>query len=188
MFSRRLKFMKKNFKKPFVVIPLIFGVIISFFVFLNTWKQYKLKSELSKAAQISNVSFPPNNLVSYKNKDNYYDDVIQGKTFLIFLSSKCDACKKELGIIADTLPEISKNFKVYGISIEDKEVVSNFVKSSHIEFPVLIDSGAEIFRKLELRYFPTKMVIENGIITKTWVGSSPDKETLMKEIGVGGIQ
>ncbi|HEY0428722.1 MAG TPA: TlpA disulfide reductase family protein [Pyrinomonadaceae bacterium] len=177
--------MKSFYIKPFVTVPLILGVFLSFSIFLNIWKQHRLKSELNEAVKISNVSLPKSNLVNYKNNVNYFDDVEKGKTFLIFLSSKCDACKKELGMISDNLPKISNEYKVYGASIEDKSIVTDFVKENNIAFPVLIDSGAEIFRSLQLKYFPTKMIIENGVITKTWFGSSPSQETLLKELNLG---
>jgi hypothetical protein len=119
--------MKNFLKNPLIIIPLILGIALSFLIFLNIWKQYKLKSQLNEAVKISNVPLPKNNFINYENNTNYYDEVAKGKTFFIFLSSKCDACKKEIDIISKNLPEISSQFKVYGVSIEDKNIVKDFV-------------------------------------------------------------
>lgn len=64
----------------------------------------------------------------------------------------------------------------------------DFVTTKDIRFRILIDNGGIIFRELKIRYFPTKMIVENGVIKKTWVGSSPDIETLLRELNMGEIK
>jgi hypothetical protein len=51
-----------------------------------------------------------------------------------------------------------------------------------IQFPVLLDKGGQIFNGLRLRHFPAKILIEDGVIVKTWVGSSSNEDSFLKEI------
>ena len=137
----------------------------------------------------SNVPMPEGTLKAAlgSTDQNYSEDIRKGKVLLIFLSTSCSACKKDVKTIAEAMPELDANVKVYGITIEDADRARQYISDYHPSFPLLIDNGAKIFEALSVKYFPTKILLEDGTIKKTWFGSAPDKAGFLKDIGIGGV-
>lgn len=77
---------------------------------------------------------------------------------------------------------------VYGVYIEERSEVDHFVQENQIKFPILLDVGGRVFSRLGITLIPAKVLIEDGTITKTWFGSSPNKSALIKDVGEVEIQ
>lgn len=173
--------MRKNIK-AIIIIPAIIGIFVSFFVFLKIWEKRKFDSYLKDAVAVSNVPLPKSNLTNSESDVDDYGETLKGKVLLVFLTTSCKACKKEVKTISQSMSVLDSKIKVYGISIEPKTSIKKYSIDNDLKFPVLIDVGGSLFSKLSVRYFPTKMLVEDGIIKKTWFGSSPDQESLLKEL------
>ena len=102
---------------------------------------------------------------------------------MVFVTTDCDACRKELSNVSQAVPSLASNVTVYGVGIEDRDSVSTFVEANHIVFPILLDHGAVILTRLGFKFMPTKVLLQDGVIAKIWYGSSPDKTALIKDVG-----
>lgn len=177
----------RRFLKPIIILPALVGIALSFSIFLKIWEKRKFDATLKNAvaSAVSNGLLPKGNLIHLESRIDYYETVTRGRVLLVFLTTNCGACNKEVLTLSQTLPKFPPHLAVYGVFFEDRDKVSKFSQENPIKFPVLLDKGGQIFNGLHLRYFPAKILIENGIVVKTWVGSSPNEESLLKELAPG---
>lgn len=122
-------------------------------------------------------------MINLQTNQDDYEKLNKGKVLLVFLTRGCDACKKEIPNIVQALPSLAPKMAVYGVYIEERSEVDQFVQENQITFPILLDSGGRIFAGLNITLIPAKVLIEDGTITKIWFGSSPSKSALIKDVG-----
>lgn len=122
-------------------------------------------------------------MINLQTNQDDYEKLKKGKVLLGFLTRSCDACKKEIPNIAQALPSLASRMAVYGVYFEERNEVERFIQENQITFPILLDSGGRVFAGLGIRLIPAKVLIEDGIITKIWFGSSPSKSALIKDVG-----
>lgn len=180
--------MKGSILKPVVIIPAVLGMILScFFYYLYFWNDKKQLS-LPDAVEITNQPLPTARLNNFDDNTDYSEKVRTGKVLLIFLTTGCNACQKEADLISKNYSKLSPKIKIYGVGIEEKDKILVFISKHQIQFPILIDDKAELFRKLQIKYFPTKFLIEDGIITRTWFGNFSNEEKLFQDLQIGDIE
>ncbi|HUQ32719.1 MAG TPA: TlpA disulfide reductase family protein [Pyrinomonadaceae bacterium] len=172
----------KRILRPIIVLPVLAGIISFSLIFLKIWERRK-ENLLFKDSSASNSSLPKGRLINLQTNQDDYEKLKKGKVLLVFLTRGCDACKKEIPNIAQALPNLVPRMAVYGVYIEERSEVASFVQENQITFPVLLDNGGRIFGALGITLIPAKVLIENGTITKTWFGSSPNKSALIKDVG-----
>jgi peroxiredoxin len=170
--------------KPIVIIPALLGIVLSFWVFVKIREKQKFEATLKRAVSnaLSSGPLPKGSLIHLEDRTDYYETVGRGRVLLVFLTTDCGACNKEVRTMSKTLPRIPTHLNVYGVFFENRDKVTKFTRENMIQFPVLLDKGGQIFNGLRLRHFPAKILIEDGVIVKTWVGSSSNEDSLLKEI------
>ena len=62
---------------------------------------------------------------------------------------------------------------------EDKTVIKDYVRDNDIKFPVIQDPNFDMLRDLKLEFFPTNLVIEDGMIRGAYIGVPEGKEKLL---------
>jgi peroxiredoxin len=172
----------KRFLKPIIILPILVGILSTFFIFLTIWERRKEKL-LFKDSSASNSALPKGRMINLQTNQNDYEKLKKGKVLLVFLTRGCDACRKEIPNIVQALPSLAPKMAVYGVYIEERSEVESFVQENQITFPVLLDNGGRIFGALGITLIPAKVLIEDGTIIKTWFGSSPSKSALIKDVG-----
>jgi peroxiredoxin len=167
--------------KPVVIIPALAGIILSLSIFLKIWERRKVSAPLNGPV-FSRSSLPAGALINLATNVDSYATVNKGRVLLVFLTTNCDACKRESFTLSKVLQSLNPNTDVYGVCFEEREKVIPFVKENGIKFPVLLDKGGRVFSGLGLTVFPAKVLMQNGTIIKTWFGSSPSETDLIREI------
>ena len=61
----------------------------------------------------------------------------------------------------------------------------NFINERNIQFPILADNNSELFNKLQIKIFPTKFLVKNGIIIKTLFGNFPNEKRMFEDLQAG---
>src|ERR1041385_448086 len=179
--------MKRLFRFVAIVLPGLLGIILSSVAANKIFERYSVKPADVLAAQ--NGSFLPRApLVNLNNNHDEYQNVIRGKVLLLFVTTDCDACGKELSNVSDIAPRLLSKVRVYGVGIEDPDSVKTFAEKNHVGFPMLLDHGATILARLGFRYMPTKVLLQDGVISKIWYGSSPDRTTVIKDVGEADVR
>lgn len=121
--------------------------------------------------------------MNLRTKEDDFEKLRKGKVLLVFLTLGCGACKKEIPNVSDALPFLDHRISIYAVYVEEQNNVERFIQESQISFPVLLDVGGRVFAGLHVTLIPTKVLMEDGIITKIWFGSSPNKSTLIRDLG-----
>lgn len=170
-----------------VVLPASLGILVSAFVATRVLKHYQAHPPQVPAAQAGSI-LPRAPLANLATWHDEYQNVIRGKVLLVFVTTDCDACRKELINASQAAPSLASRVNVYGIGIEEPDSVKKFAEVNHIDLPMLWDHGAVMLRQLGFRLMPTKVLLQDGVVLKIWYGSSADNNALLRDIGEVGTR
>jgi thiol-disulfide isomerase/thioredoxin len=170
-------------KKLPIIISITLGIILPcFFYLFFIYKDSPPKTSLPKF-EIQNVALPSSQLFEIREDKDVTQQILNGNSFLIFLKVGCEACKKDVETINKIVKKANTKIKFYGVTVEDKESIFNSF-GNNVSFPLLFDRNSLLFKELQIRYFPTKLLINNGIIVKSWIGNFENEEKMLKELEI----
>lgn len=175
--------MRALLKLSAIILPALLGMAVTIVVSQRIL-EYRRGRPPERAAP-AGTSLPRAPLVNLQTNRDDYQNVTRGKVLLVFVTTDCDACRKELVTASQIVPSLASKVTVYGVGIEDRDSVKTFIEANHVAFPILLDHGAVVLSRLGFKLMPTKVLLQDGIITKIWYGSSPDKSALIKDVGEG---
>lgn len=119
-------------------------------------------------------------------RDRFYLNQYRGQVVVLaFWATWCSSCKQEL-MALKTLPEVSSPNHLMVASIctnpESLDSVKAIARSLDISYPVLLDTGANVFRQYNLRGYPTTVIIDQqGRVSFIRAGYS---SAIMKQIAM----
>lgn len=94
------------------------------------------------------------------------------------------------------IPSVTHNQQLIGMTttsffrlLTPRELASQpaqeaFVKEFDLKFPVLVGVGAQLARSIDIHHFPSRYLVEDGVITKEWRGKTKDGATLRRQLGL----
>jgi peroxiredoxin len=173
--------MRNLLKLSAIVLPALLGIALTTIVSQRILEDRRLKPPETAAPAGSLLPRAP--LVNLKTNHDDYQKVTMGKVLLVFLTTDCDACRKELSNMSQAVPSLASKVTIYGVGIEDRDSINTFIEANPVAFPILLDHGAALLSRLGFRLMPTKVLLQDGAITKIWYGSSPNKTALIKDVG-----
>lgn len=107
----------------------------------------------------------------------------KGRVLLVYLTTDCSHCIKEAEIISGLRRDAPPGLKIYGVAIERAPAVEAFARKANLTFPVLLDEGARLAQSLEIHHFPSKFLVQDGVITRYWRGTTRDSNELLRQLG-----
>lgn len=123
---------------------------------------------------LMNKPLPAANLVDSSGVPLEDSVLRHGKVVLVFVAPKCPACDTEIGFLKTVIsqhPDVSffgvVSFGVSGELPEDLE--------KDFPFKLYMDKEPRLAGALGLYRVPIKVFLENGIIRKSWKGSTTDE-------------
>lgn len=177
----------KFLKNPFVFIPVVLGILLPCIVFLFVHFSRAANSQsklvLKDAVVISGQPLPVTELLDLNGKSLSPEILRRGKVLLIFLMTDCRPCQQEWKLLAGVDSEISDRVTIYGVGVENSDRILNYIHANELKTKILLDKDGALMDSLSVRYFPTKFLVQDGVIVKTWFGNSPDKAALFRELG-----
>lgn len=168
-----------------IVLPALIGILVSAFVAMRILERYRSHPVEVRSAPTGST-LPRAPLANLTTRKDEYQNVTKGKVLLVFVTTDCDACRKELINASQAAPSLTSRVNVYGIGIEEPDTVKQFAEVNHVDLPMLWDHGAVMLRQLGFRLMPTKVLVQDGVILKIWHGSSADNNALLRDIGEVG--
>lgn len=179
----------KSLKSPIVLIPLLAGVLLPCLALVIVRFSRPMKSnpsdlDLKDAVVISGKPLPTTDLLQLNGEKVSPDALRKGKVLIVFLTTHCQPCRKEFKVLSNVEPEMLKRVKIYGIGVEDKNLINDFIKDNDVKTEIILDQHAELMKGLSVKYFPTSFLIEDGVIVHTWFGNESSQADLVKHLGL----
>jgi hypothetical protein len=114
---------------------------------------------------------PQSRLVDADGSASDDAEVRKGKVVLAFVSPECDACLDESKFLA-TVVKQRGDVRFYGVVsfAESKDALRP--AEGKFPFKLLFDEGSFLRKGLSIKRLPTKVYLEDGVIKKTWIGST----------------
>lgn len=130
----------------------------------------------------SRQPLPAYRLVNVNREDIPEGELSRGRVLVVYLTTSCGPCAEEVKIISRFVEAAPTDIRVYGLTFDRPSQVAAFTEEVGTKFPVLIDTGARVAKSLDLRYFPSMFLVEDGIITKRWTGVTRDEADLRRQL------
>ncbi len=125
----------------------------------------------------------PFTLLALDGKEVELDSFAKDKvTLLVFGATWCPSCRHEIPLLNEYHSELKdKGLNVLGIDIQEStKKVKSLVDKKKINYPVVLDSKADVARLYKVIGIPLNIVLDkNGVIVYK-ENSPPDKEFLKK--------
>lgn len=175
--------------RTLILCALVLTVISVFFSLSRSSVRGDAKGAGEQRAPVGLVSvarqpLPAYRMVSVNRQEVIGDELSHGRVLLVYLTTSCKACLEEIGVISRLRERAPASLQVYGVGIERPAQVATFVKEVDLKFPMLVDVDAQLARSLDIHYFPSTFLIEDGVITKTWRGVTRDEADLYHQLDI----
>lgn len=153
---------------------------------LNTAK--RLAADATDRAPMGLISTTRQPLPAYRLADLAQqelpsDELSHGRVLLVFLTTSCAPCVEEVKIISRLYASHPANLRIYGVSFERPAQVATFGQEFDLKFPLRIDLNAQLAKSLDIHYFPSIYLIDDGVIVKTWRGVTRDEADFYQQLG-----
>lgn len=105
---------------------------------------------------------------------------LKGKPVVLnFWASWCDPCKLEAPHLVELYEQHQEQLEIYAINLTENdriEDIKQFVKTYHLNFPILLDSNGEAAKKYRVLAIPTSFFVnKEGIIVDQIIGIADEK-------------
>jgi peroxiredoxin len=125
----------------------------------------------------------PFKLLSIEGKEIALESFAKDKvTLLVFGATWCPSCRHEVPILKKYYNDLKDDgLKVLGIDVqESKKKVNSFVEKNRINYPVVLDSNAEVARLYKVVGIPLNIVLDKKGVIRYKDNRPPSKEILEK--------
>lgn len=127
---------------------------------------------------------PAYQLTDFEGRVLAGDELRRGRILLVYLETGCSPCVKEAEIISRLRQDAPPDLRIYGVAVEGRAQLTDFAKTHNLSFPILSDTAGTLARSLDTKYFPSKYLIEDGIITNAWYGKTRDEDELRHQLNI----
>ena len=143
---------------------------------------------LSPEAKTIDKPLPDARLVDLEGRELPSGELGRGRYLLVFLTSGCGPCVDEAGSISRMLQGGASPLRVYGVGVERPGQVASFVKEYDFKFPFLLDKDSGLRQGLDVRIFPSKFLVEDGVVKKAWYGKAQDEAMLRSQLAIEEVK
>ncbi len=164
---------------------MIVGILLpctAFVVVHLSRREPPLKLVLSDAVIISDEPLPHHQLRNLDGSLLSGEPLRHGKVLLMFFTTDCKPCRQELALLSQLQPQLATKLDVYGVGIQSGPRTRSFITEQGFNIRIVLDGNGELMNALGVKYFPTKFLLQDGVIKKTWFGNSPNEADLLKEL------
>lgn len=137
-----------------------------------------------EAASMANERLPDYRLMSLERRELGADELRKGRVLIVYLTTNCSACVKEAEVISSLQRDAPPDLRIYGVAIERPAQVETFIREFNLTFPFLIDTEAQLARALDIHRFPSKYLVQDGVITKAWHGTTRNPVELRQQLDI----
>ena len=125
----------------------------------------------------------PFKLLSVEGKKVALESFAKDKvTLLVFGTTWCPACRHEVPALKGYYNDLKDNgLMVLGIDVqESKKKVNSFVEKNRIDYPVVLDSNADVARLYQVVGIPLNIILDKNGVIRYKDNRPPSKDILEK--------
>jgi peroxiredoxin len=179
-------------KNRFAIISFALGVVVALaavILYLATRPRVQQASARNQTFEANSDGqkqpLPAYHLATLREqKELSPDELRRGRVLLVFLTTGCGPCIKELDVVSRLYRDAPQELRIYGVGIERPAQIETFVKEFDLKFPMLIDMSAQLAKSLDIHYFPSTYLIEDGVIIHIWRGATQDEAELRRMLKI----
>lgn len=164
-----------------VVLSLSLSVFVMSFLTFST-NENIVFAETETGVNVGQTA-SPFKLMTVDGKELELESFAKGKvTLLVFGATWCPSCRHEIPILKEYYNELKDDgLNVLAIDIQESETkVKSFIEKMQINYPVVLDSSADIAMLYKVVGIPLNVILDkNGVIVYK-ENRPPDKELLEK--------
>ena len=151
----------------FILFCLCFSIFYS--LFRSRAEERPTQSSLPEA--VLNQPLPQSSLTELSGAVLSDNELRRGKVMLVLATSECPLCLDESRFLS-TVMDKRDDIRFYGVIPygTDREVLKE--AANKFPFKMFFDEGYRLRRALKINRVPVKIYLEDGIIKKTWIGST----------------
>ena len=143
---------------------------------------------LSPEARTVNKPLPEARLTDLEGREVSAEELRRGRYLLVFFTTGCSPCVDEADNISRLLRDGDSKTRVYGVGVEASSRVAEFVKARDFKFPVLLDKDSGLRESLGVKIFPSKFLVEDGVVKTAWLGKAPDEAMLRSQLALAEVR
>ncbi len=152
---------KKKFAILFVLLFLVFSGVFS----CSSKKEATESNGKKNSKEIVLKNFDMNELKNLLKNDT------KPIILLNFWATWCSECRKEMPELVEFYDKYKDKVTLIGLSLDDsKEEVKNFMKLSHVNFPIYM-ADKKLSQHLMINGIPVTFIFKNGKYVKYHLGS-----------------
>ena len=154
-------------------LALLFAVVfcVAFVVFYTRNSRNTAKRDPVNSGK----PLPYADLVDENSQPLPDSELKSGRIVLVFITSDCDACRKESEFLKSVVGKRA-DVRFYGvISFGDMESSLRDAKEM-FPFKVFYDRGFRLAGQLGIKRVPIKIFVDDGVIKKSWGGATIDEK------------
>jgi peroxiredoxin len=130
-------------------------------------------------------SLPPARMTDINGQEIANDELTRGRVLLVYLTTSCEPCAEQARIVSRLSESAPSGVRIYGVSFERPAQVATFVREFDLKYSMLIDPGGKLAHSLDIHYFPSAYLVEDGMITKAWRGVTRDEDDFRRQLLTG---
>jgi peroxiredoxin len=153
------------------LLALSFASFIFFYGYFIGKAEEKRPPQPTLSANVLNKPLPQNSMVDITGAEINKQELLQGKVLLVSVTASCGSCLEEAQFLRTVVDKRSDLRFIGVISFgESKDVLA--AAEGKFPFKLYFDEGFRLARGLGINRVPIKIYVEDGVVKKTWVGST----------------
>jgi peroxiredoxin len=174
----------QKYKTQIIVFPLliVLGSLTALVLMKMGFFGVALNDDISETVLI-NRPLPLLDLVDYKTKAKFGDDLRHGRVLLLYVLTGCRGCQTEADMIVQSSLRKDSNIRVFAVANEDERLIDEFSKSHNLDFPILLDKDGIFRDDFGITFFPSNFLINEGVVEKSWAGTPKSISELKDKLG-----
>src|SRR6185369_2340169 len=115
-----------------IIFPLVVGIAVAAFISPRIFERHSAKSSQAPAEPptVLGSRLAVGTTTNLRTSQNEYENLIKGRVLLVYLTTSCEVCKKEISNMSQARKSVDSQVAIYGILGENPQSVIKFAEEN----------------------------------------------------------